>query len=222
MWGLWEWHYLFLVPYIHRDINTTKSGRARHHQKVIFWSSSAEKYINNKINDRFSLFQVHNIFPTCIGNAYASYRLEDHNVLLARRHRRTSMPLVVDLCLTEDENSTENILIPMYKTFWHSDHEILGTRFSSRSRTIHCNQRANVFLFPWWIYFWSGAVGFPSGCAPKQKSITQDADTEASFHNNQNTYDGQRRCPSSLWKRRGMKNIDVCTKGCAAKCHYSA
>ena len=89
---VWQWHYLFLIPYIHRDTNTAISARAHHHEKVIFCLSSAEKYINDKINGRFSPFQEHHIFPTCIDNACASYRLEYHSVLPARRHRRTSMP----------------------------------------------------------------------------------------------------------------------------------
>ena len=88
---VWQWPYLCLIPYIHRDINTAISARAHHHEKVFFCSSSAEKYINNKIKDRFSPFQEHHIFPTCIGNACASYRLESPDIICATRHRRTSM-----------------------------------------------------------------------------------------------------------------------------------
>ena len=63
--------------------------------------------------------------------------------------------LVVDFFWTEDENSVETIPIPTYILTSHlhkhsAHHEILmGTMFMSRSRSIHCIQRSNAFIFPW-------------------------------------------------------------------------
>lgn len=63
--------------------------------------------------------------------------------------------LVVDFFWTEDENSVETILIPTYILTSHlhkhsAHHEILnGAMFMSRSRSIHCIQRSNAFIFPW-------------------------------------------------------------------------